>query len=442
LERQLSTPRRIAFERMHHLGMSINELSLTQQAPSCENNCGDASLCNSLSSVLVSLLEEVFDHWSLFCSKISDVSPRQPNQTPQTICNSDQIKLLQRTLTLLSRVSKLDITLGEEIERGGSQTICTRLIEQISNLSNVDFSEEDSDTLVELQDLVFEMYSPSKSARMGFTNDEMLSRLPLVYNFTSASAQQSRLLDFNHDEYSTILISQVTKRRQSAQADVGFVMWPSAIVLSRWISINQHVLEDKSILELGAGCGLVGITAAHIKRSQNQQHNMHGKVILTDVNELVLENIMHNIHLNDVACVATVEKLDFYSQTGCCYAGGWLAGQTGRSVSEAERAPVDVILAADVICRNEDAVAASKTIYDVLRPNGVAFVVCANAEHRFGVDIFANECQERGLKVIAETSNVEEMLGSGEHLYFERMMQSAAGYVDSMKLTFFRINKN
>ena len=43
--------------------------------------------------------------------------------------------------------------------------------------------------------------------------------------------------------------------------------------------------------------------------------------------------------------------------------------------------PVDAILATDIICQPEDAVAELNTIYDALNPGGTALVVWATAEH-------------------------------------------------------------
>ena len=67
-----------------------------------------------------------------------------------------------------------------------------------------------------------------------------------------------------------ILINQVTDR-QSAQKDVGYVMWPSAVVLSRWLVSNPTELRGKTVLELGAGCGLTGLVAAKIMHSYTNQ---------------------------------------------------------------------------------------------------------------------------------------------------------------------------
>jgi hypothetical protein len=113
-----------------------------------------------------------------------------------------------------------------------------------------------------------------------------------------------------------------------------------------------------------------------------------------------------------------------------------------RAAGDGRRPPADVVLAADIICRPEDAVAASMTIRDALRPGGVALVVCANAEHRYGVDIFPGECERRGLKVTS--TDAADMLwdgGGGLPGGRDAMMETAAGYVNGMRMTFFEITK-
>jgi len=476
LERQLSTPREIAVWRRHCLGLSVDSSS-TSSSRDGSHREERTEVEGGLPVLLASVLEEAVDSWSSFLRTITgrqehDVPSSSSSSSPRPpiFTASDEVDVLRRTVRLLSSVSRLDPTLGEEIRRAGSfQSVCSRLIGQINKCASEEeeeemmmMSEEDSDALVDLQDSVFEIYSPSASARrMEFTNEELRSRLPLVYSLTSVSrgieTQQLQQRQGGGGAYdgdnATIFINQVT-RRQSAQADVGFVMWPSAIVLSRWLISNPHIIsQDRSVLELGAGCGLAGITAARIKSQNNSERldqSKKGGVIITDVNELVLSNIEKNIDLNDVSSVASVAKLDFYSQIGDNYSPGkWIAGEmttaskgcaaaaAAAAAGKHEREAVDVILAADIICQPEDAVAAANTIHDALRPRGgVALVVCANAEHRFGVDIFAGECERRGLAVT--TTDVADMY-DGKLLSED--MDTAAGYIDGMMLTFFEITK-
>jgi hypothetical protein len=157
--------------------------------------------------------------------------------------------------------------------------------------------------------------------------------------------------------------------------------------------------------------------------------------MITDVNNTVLENILRNICLNGLSSVASVAKLDFYGQTGDNYTGKWIAGEF-KEENERQRTPVDIVLAADIICQPEDAVAAAKTIYDALIPGGVAYVICANEKHRFGVGTFARECEKVNLK--AKQANVKEMYDGN---LLTQSMESAAGFVDGMNLTFFEVVK-
>ena len=67
-----------------------------------------------------------------------------------------------------------------------------------------------------------------------------------------------------------------------------------------------------------------------------------------------------------------------------------------------------------------------------------------NAEHRYGVEIFPGECEMRGLKVTS-TDVADMMLHDGGRGLppggGDSMMETAAGYVDGMRMTFFEIKK-
>ena len=218
------------------------------------------------------------------------------------------------------------------------------------------------------------------------------------------------------------------------------VMWPSAVVLSTWLLSNSKFICGKKVLELGSGCGLVGLVAAETAWGNKEGDNeLSFHVTMTDFNETVLRNIDRNIRLNDFSGVAEANKLDFYDQSGNNKTGGWLdgAGTCHR--------PVDVVVAADVICKPEDAIAVANTIHDALKPGGKAAIVSADAKHRFGVDKFEAECHRLGLSIIstdvADINNgdlLSSCYGSGNLSGIE----STSGYVTGMSLTMFQIEKS
>jgi len=256
---------------------------------------------------------------------------------------------------------------------------------------------------------------------------DLKNRLPLVFHIELQSASccvdDDEKKDDSYDavDVCSVLIQQV-QVRQSAQDDVGFVMWPSAVVLSKWIANNRERFAGKDVIEIGAGCGLTGLAAALMTQSRS--------IVLTDFNDVVLQNLERNIKLNGVDHVCSAKKLDFYAQDGDSDCG-WLDGPGVRNKQ------VDYVIAADIICKPDDAVAAAKTCFDTLKCGGEAFIICGDSKHRYGVDIFEKECTKLGLCVstqdVKELGMCEDDTKQGIHL--------TAGYVEGMRLKFFHLKK-
>lgn len=162
----------------------------------------------------------------------------------------------------------------------------------------------------------------------------------------------------------------------------------------------------------------------------NQQEDTP-QLILSDFNRTVLDNLDRNIAVNEVNDYCQTRGLDFFQQSGTSHTG-WI-DMEGHT-----QAAVDVVLAADMICQPADAVCAANTLHDALRSGGRAFVVCADAAHRFGVDHFAQECQRAGLDVMAR--NVADLYPHAS-LVQGSEMEKTAGFVQGMNLTMFFVEK-
>jgi predicted nicotinamide N-methyase len=81
------------------------------------------------------------------------------------------------------------------------------------------------------------------------------------------------------------------KQEKSLGSTTGWLIWPISTHLCKFIIHNASLIENKNILELGSGTGIVGIAC-----------NIAGAAVtvLTDTEEgipICLENVRHNAHL-------------------------------------------------------------------------------------------------------------------------------------------------
>jgi predicted nicotinamide N-methyase len=72
---------------------------------------------------------------------------------------------------------------------------------------------------------------------------------------------------------------------------IGCAVWDAAIILSRFIYENADLFRDKIALELGAGVGLPGITAARFAE----------RCYLTDYIETIQTNLEYNVRINSIS---------------------------------------------------------------------------------------------------------------------------------------------
>lgn len=214
-------------------------------------------------------------------------------------------------------------------------------------------------------------------------------------------------------------------------------MWPSAVALARWLISHPETLEGKFVLELGAGCGLGGLVAAKIIQDNHRIHTTDRNtttrsstndtttdtlsVVLTDFNEVVVNNLQRNIQLNDLQNISKAQKLDFYDERNPFF----------------HRETVDIILASDIICQPEDAYGLAKFISQSLKIGGKAIIISADSKHRYGVEQFESACQQFEGLIVVTASNVEKMLNS----CLAADMNKTAGYVHDMKLILYHIEK-
>ncbi|KAG7398124.1 hypothetical protein PHYBOEH_011680 [Phytophthora boehmeriae] len=164
-----------------------------------------------------------------------------------------------------------------------------------------------------------------------------------------------------------VLIRQVPTR-MTGQRKTGYLLWGAAFVLARWIHIHRELFEGKSVIEVGSGLGLGGITAA--------RYASH--TTLTDYQSDTCTALDYNIKLNrpfthefdPTKAEVAVSLLD------------WDLTESIEAVPKAE-----IVVASDIICEPSTAEGFLRVVrHHVLKnPDGVAYLMNANSHSRFGV---------------------------------------------------------
>ena len=88
---------------------------------------------------------------------------------------------------------------------------------------------------------------------------------------------------------------------QNAGLGTGLTIWDGSVVLSKYLEQKPYLVQEQTVLELGAGTGVVGVTAGklHAKR-----------VVVTDL-KYTHENLWRNIRRNHLEGIIDVLELDW-----------------------------------------------------------------------------------------------------------------------------------
>ena len=188
----------------------------------------------------------------------------------------------------------------------------------------------------------------------------------------------------------------------NAAADTtGTHIWAAGLVFSRWlISLPSEALRQKSVLELGAGCGLPGLVAQHYGGASH--------VVLTDFHQASMDNLSHNAKNNPCGtAVADTQAVDWTQEAT------WPKGC------------FDVVLGCDLVYDKAIVPALVRIISAKLAPNGNFYYVSGG--RRDGAKAFVaamRECMECTLCPLDEAYKANPLVGvsdNGLHLHFNEL---------------------
>jgi len=230
----------------------------------------------------------------------------------------------------------------------------------------------------------------------------------------------------------TLQVRCDTSIRLHSQGDVGRLLWPAAMVMSRWLLRTAPAWLPPStspaacrLLELGAGVGVTGLAAAQ----------MVGHVTLTDNDPAVLANLHYNAALvrdrsHPTGPVSIPTDLP---------QGHTLEVQTldWKALSQCTE-KYDVIIGSDIVCCEADGAAVAGVVASLLAPNGQAHLLLPPAFVRYGVELLERKAKALGLSVAIENIAREDVKGLWEEDWErEEDIAIGGGYEDTLQLHSF-----
>jgi len=179
----------------------------------------------------------------------------------------------------------------------------------------------------------------------------------------------------------------------------GFYIWGASIVMSRWLVNDSNIInEHDSVLELGAGCGTIGISLSTHKKPR--------KVTLTDINKLTLENLKRNVAKNSDAANISVEYLNWCDE---------------RSFPDEK---FDVLIGCDIIYGEEFVDDIFNVVNKLLTAKG-KFLICYPNSNRFGIQKFTEKTLRKGSFLRLKTEEIAPENLKGNPFAFDQLAVDA-----------------
>jgi predicted nicotinamide N-methyase len=150
------------------------------------------------------------------------------------------------------------------------------------------------------------------------------------------------------------------------QDTTGLSIWSASLVLARWL--NTKSWDNASVVELGAGCGVPGLAVAACQPSPRQ-------VYVTDLNPQTVDNLDHNIKLNEFKDVQAL-RMDW------CDRSTW------------PKEKLDYVVGSDLIYQKSLVPLLSGVVMELMNPGGTFFYVAPDTG-RDGLEEFIKHMKKR-----------------------------------------------
>ena len=180
-------------------------------------------------------------------------------------------------------------------------------------------------------------------------------------------------------------------REEETEHNVGRFVWPTAVLMLEHI-ISSNICHDASlIVELGAGCGVLGMGLAHALSPSSQ----YVPIILTDHDE---EWLQRNVDLNktDIGQLPIeVTRLDWRNRNDIKVVQHIIQQRLSSSVEDNKSEQQLIIVASDVLYNHEAHEALGNTLHQLSKVSKHTRIIIGFLDDRGGDELsFSTHARE------------------------------------------------
>lgn len=157
------------------------------------------------------------------------------------------------------------------------------------------------------------------------------------------------------------------------QDTTGLSIWSASLVMAQWMQAvgKAGYWYGRSVLELGSGCGVPGLTVATSSATSRPK-----KIYVSDLNPQAVDNLQHNVKLNEVQSLVEAIRMDW----------------DDKSSWPEER--VDFVIGSDLIYIKSLVPLLVSVIFGTAKPGGKFLYVCPDTG-RDGLNVFVEVMKEK-----------------------------------------------
>lgn len=190
---------------------------------------------------------------------------------------------------------------------------------------------------------------------------------------------QYDIIDNNHNTSITI------QQEREYDKSTGMSIWKGSEVMSTYLQQHYNLIKGKRVLELGAGCGLVGLVCALALDAKS--------VLITDGDYQVLNNLRYNVQINGLKLLEANDNDDdnvtheetpvasIQSPTMMVSCPQLIWGKNHAIKFKKRYGMQDIIIATDCVYITQSVYPLFETVNELLQPDGIFLFVntCASS---------------------------------------------------------------